>query len=152
MALKEQWRSGTGFVLAAAGSAVGLGNLWGFAYRWGGLSERISNIEEKLNLLYTVYVENALVTQYQSGNVSHSSPYRLTNQGQRVLIGITDLLTQSDLVTLKTNNQSSSQIFLSLVRVVGMDRIVEYCLDHEMTVAQFSALAIAAVNSTDDVT
>ena len=30
---KEQWRSGFGFVLAAAGSAVGLGNLWGFAYR-----------------------------------------------------------------------------------------------------------------------
>ena len=128
------------------------GVLWCFAYRGCGLNERIANIEEKLNLLYTVYVENALVTQYQSGNVSHSSPYRLTNQGQRVLIGITDLLTQSDLVTLKTNNQSSSQIFLSLVRVVGMDRIVEYCLDHEMTVAQFSALAIAAVNSTDDVT
>ena len=33
MALKEHWRSGLGFVLAAAGSAVGLGNLWGFAYR-----------------------------------------------------------------------------------------------------------------------
>ena len=30
---KEQWRSGLGFVLAASGSAVGLGNLWGFAYR-----------------------------------------------------------------------------------------------------------------------
>ena len=30
---KEQWRSGLGFVLATAGSAVGLGNLWGFAYR-----------------------------------------------------------------------------------------------------------------------
>ncbi|WP_320677166.1 sodium-dependent transporter [Prochlorococcus sp. MIT 1300] len=30
---KERWGSGLGFVLAAAGSAVGLGNLWGFAYR-----------------------------------------------------------------------------------------------------------------------
>ncbi len=30
---REKWRSGLGFVLAAAGSAVGLGNLWGFAYR-----------------------------------------------------------------------------------------------------------------------
>jgi len=29
----ERWSSGLGFVLAAAGSAVGLGNLWGFAYR-----------------------------------------------------------------------------------------------------------------------
>ncbi len=33
MAAREQWRSGLGFVLAASGSAVGLGNLWGFAYR-----------------------------------------------------------------------------------------------------------------------
>ena len=33
MAAREQWRTGLGFVLAAAGSAVGLGNLWGFAYR-----------------------------------------------------------------------------------------------------------------------
>ncbi len=30
---KENWNSRIGFVLAAAGSAVGLGNLWGFAYR-----------------------------------------------------------------------------------------------------------------------
>jgi NSS family neurotransmitter:Na+ symporter len=29
----EHWGSPLGFVLAAAGSAVGLGNLWGFAYR-----------------------------------------------------------------------------------------------------------------------
>ena len=33
MAVREHWRSGVGFVFAAAGSAVGLGNLWGFAYR-----------------------------------------------------------------------------------------------------------------------
>ncbi|MEB3263305.1 MAG: sodium-dependent transporter [Synechococcus sp.] len=30
---RDRWGSSLGFVLAAAGSAVGLGNLWGFAYR-----------------------------------------------------------------------------------------------------------------------
>ena len=30
---REEWNSKLGFVLAAVGSAVGLGNLWGFAYR-----------------------------------------------------------------------------------------------------------------------
>ena len=30
---REQWNSRLGFILAATGSAVGLGNLWGFAYR-----------------------------------------------------------------------------------------------------------------------
>ena len=33
METREQWRSRLGFILAASGSAVGLGNLWGFAYR-----------------------------------------------------------------------------------------------------------------------
>ena len=33
MEARENWRSGWWFVLAAAGSAVGLGNLWGFAYK-----------------------------------------------------------------------------------------------------------------------
>ena len=30
---REQWSSKLGFIFAAVGSAVGLGNLWGFAYR-----------------------------------------------------------------------------------------------------------------------
>ena len=30
---REEWNSKLGFILAAVGSAVGLGNLWGFAYR-----------------------------------------------------------------------------------------------------------------------
>tara|TARA_Y100001968_G_C19449390_1_gene767482 strand:+ start:1696 stop:3018 length:1323 start_codon:yes stop_codon:yes gene_type:complete len=33
MSVRESWGSSKGFVFAAAGSAVGLGNLWGFAYR-----------------------------------------------------------------------------------------------------------------------
>ncbi|MDO5415520.1 MAG: hypothetical protein Q4F78_08670, partial [Bacillota bacterium] len=30
--LREQWNSKLGFILAAIGSAVGLGNLWRFTY------------------------------------------------------------------------------------------------------------------------
>ena len=36
---KQQWSSGLGFILASAGSAAGLGNIWKFpgrAYEGGG--------------------------------------------------------------------------------------------------------------------
>ena len=32
---KGQWGSSFGFMMAAVGSAVGLGNLWGFPYKMG---------------------------------------------------------------------------------------------------------------------
>ncbi len=32
---KEQWGSNFGFIMAAVGSAVGLGNIWGFPYKMG---------------------------------------------------------------------------------------------------------------------
>lgn len=32
---KGQWSSNFGFLMAAIGSAVGLGNIWGFPYKMG---------------------------------------------------------------------------------------------------------------------
>ena len=32
---RDSWGSNLGFILAAVGSAVGLGNIWGFPYKMG---------------------------------------------------------------------------------------------------------------------
>ncbi|MGT0202365.1 hypothetical protein ACVNPX_08010 [Staphylococcus aureus] len=37
---QSQWKSSTGFILASAGSAIGLGAMWKFPYMAGGLWRR----------------------------------------------------------------------------------------------------------------
>ncbi len=73
MEQREQWRSGWGFVLAAAGSAVGLGNLWGFAYRssqGGGLAFLLLYI-----LVVLVVCLPVLVGEMVLGRSTKSSPF-----------------------------------------------------------------------------
>ncbi len=70
---REQWRSGLGFALAAAGSAVGLGNLWGFAYRssqGGGLAFLVLYIFVVLVVCLPV-----LVAEMVLGRSTASSPF-----------------------------------------------------------------------------
>ena len=70
---REQWRSGLGFALAAAGSAVGLGNLWGFAYRssqGGGLAFLLLYV-----LVVLVVCLPVLVGEMVLGRSTISSPF-----------------------------------------------------------------------------
>tara|TARA_Y100001968_G_C19433528_1_gene758344 strand:- start:1713 stop:3041 length:1329 start_codon:yes stop_codon:yes gene_type:complete len=73
MESREKWRSGIGFVLAAAGSAVGLGNLWGFAYRssqGGGLAFLLLYV-----LVVLVVCLPVLVGEMVLGRSTQSSPF-----------------------------------------------------------------------------
>ncbi len=73
MQKREKWRSGLGFVLAAAGSAVGLGNLWGFAYRssqGGGLAFLLLYIAVVLVVCLPV-----LVGEMVLGRSTSTSPF-----------------------------------------------------------------------------
>ena len=73
MEMREQWRSKWGFVLAAAGSAVGLGNLWGFAYRssqGGGLAFLLLYV-----LVVLLVCLPVLVAEMVLGRSTKSSPF-----------------------------------------------------------------------------
>ena len=73
MKTKEKWGSGLGFVFAAAGSAVGLGNLWGFAYRsseGGGLAFLILYV-----LIVLIVCLPVLVAEMVLGRSTASSPF-----------------------------------------------------------------------------
>ena len=70
---REKWQSSLGFVLAAAGSAVGLGNLWGFAYRssqGGGLAFLLLYV-----LVVLIVCLPVLVGEMVLGRSTASSPF-----------------------------------------------------------------------------
>ena len=68
---RESWGSSMGFMLAAIGSAVGLGNMWGFPYKLGmngGFAFLI------LYLLLAVFAGYVLImTELSLGRKTHSS-------------------------------------------------------------------------------
>ena len=72
MEVREQWRSSLGFMLAAAGSAVGLGNLWGFPYtasQGGGAAFLLLYV-----LVVLVVCLPVLVAEMVLGRSTESSP------------------------------------------------------------------------------
>ena len=68
---RESWGSSMGFMLAAIGSAVGLGNMWGFPYKLGmngGFAFLL------LYLLLAVFAGYVLImTELSLGRKTHSS-------------------------------------------------------------------------------
>ena len=121
--------------------------VWGFGYRWGRLVGRILALEDKVAIMYRVFVENALLHQTQQGMISHTSPYKLTIKGR----SYPPLLSMGQMQGLNYRRLSSSELFLNVVNMLGMDTIVEYCLKNEITVSQAVANTIVAVHTCEDV-
>ena len=120
--------------------------VWGFGYRWGIIVGRITALEDKVGSIYRIFVENALTYQTQMGNISHSSPYKLTNKGNRYPL----LLSQAQMLSLKQQQLENAEILLRLISTIGMDTLVDYCFRNNMTVSQAVAQTIVAVHSCED--
>ena len=69
---REQWGSKVGFILAAAGSAVGLGNIWKFPYTAG------ENGGGAFTLIYLICILLVglpiMLTEFSMGRKSQRSP------------------------------------------------------------------------------
>lgn len=86
MAVREQFSSRAGFVMAAAGSAVGLGNIWGFptqAAGNGGAAFVLMYVALAFLLAYPVLMTELLLGRYARANaatalekVSHDTPWQ----------------------------------------------------------------------------
>ncbi len=92
MAKRNQWASGIGFILATAGSAIGLGNLWKFPYLMG------KNGGFWFLIVYLVFILilgiPVMVTEMSLGRYTQKSPvsaYRSVNK-KATIVGILGVL------------------------------------------------------------
>ena len=120
--------------------------VWGFGYRWGRLQEQLLGMQDKLDMMYRIFVENALTLQNKMGMISHSSPYQLTPKGK----ALPSLLSSTEMKGLKDQRLSDTNLFLAVVGIKGMGSIVEHCLAHDITVSQAVATTIVEVRSCED--
>ena len=111
------------------------GIIYGFGFKF-------SRLETRVNLIWSVFVEDALRNQVRAGTLSHSSPYHRTQSGYEL----------GELVPAKVFSKLSNKSFRSdqelttaLIRELGLDTIIEESDKLNITVQEFLAISICTI-------
>ena len=86
---RETWGSKFGFLMAAIGSAVGLGNLWGFPYKMGANGGFAFFILYMLLVVFTGYI--LVMTELSLGRATGQSiipAYKKATDGKMTFVGV----------------------------------------------------------------
>lgn len=125
---------------AIVGASTGVLSLVGIIYMLG---YKLSSIETRLTLIWSVFVEDALRQQVRRGNLSHSSPYTLSRSlTSEQFIGNNSVSQLS-----KKSHLSDHQLALEIISVLGFDFISKSSMEHDMTTQEYVAMCIVSVRS-----
>ena len=127
---------------AIVGAFAGILSLVGIIYMLG---YKLSNIETRLNLIWAVFVEDALRQQVRRGNLSHSSPYTLSRSlTSEQFIG-NDLVNKLS----KKSHLADHQLAFEIISMLGFDFISKSSMEHDMTTQEYVAMCVVSVRSLD---
>ena len=127
---------------AIVGAFAGILSLVGIIYMLG---YKLSNIETRLNLIWAVFVEDALRQQVRRGNLSHSSPYTLGRSlTSEQFIG-DNLVNQLS----KKSHLADHQLAFEIISMLGFDFISKSSLEYDMTTQEYVAMCVVSVRSLD---
>ena len=111
-----------------------VGLVYGFGFKF-------SSLETKVNLIWSVFVEDALRGQIKAGTIAHSSPYRIT-QMRRTEDGA-DLgeLVSPDICSRlgKKKFKSDQEMTLAFIKLIGMPTVLEESGKLSITVQEYLA-------------
>lgn len=127
---------------AIIGAFTGILSLVGIIYMLG---YKLSSIETRLTLIWSIFVEDSLRQQVRRGNLSHSSPYKLRSSFTP------DQFISKDFIS-KLNAKShltDSQLAFEIVSVLGFDFISKSSMERDMSTQEYVAMCIGSVRSLD---
>ena len=117
------------------GGLAAAGTIYGFGFKF-------SKLETRVNLIWSVFVEDALRNQVRSGLLTHSSPYKKTEYGESfgemVPVEINQKLHKR---TFKTDHELAT----AFIREMGLNTIINRSQDMDITVQEYLALCVCTI-------
>jgi len=111
-----------------------VGMVYGFGFKF-------SSLETKVNLIWSVFVEDALRGQIKAGTIGHSSPYQI--RSMRRTEGGVELgeLVSPDICSKlgKKKFKSDQEMTLAFIKLIGMSTVLEESGKLGITVQEYLA-------------
>jgi len=123
------------------GGLAAAGTIYGFGFKF-------SKLETRVNLIWSVFVEDALRNQVRSGLLTHSSPYKKTEYGESFGEMVPAAINQKlhkRTVGSRPNLKNDHEIATALIREMGLNTIIDKSQDMDITVQEYLALCVCTI-------
>jgi len=105
---------------------------------------KLSKMETKIDLIWKVFVEDALRSQVKTGILSHSSPYSLSIKFNQYR----NLISSEILQKLKVKNISNDyQLMEEYIKCVGFEEISQQSRERDMSNQEYLAICVGVIHS-----
>ena len=134
----------TAEIISIIGATSGVVAVAGMIYGFG---VKFSKIETKVNLIWSVFIEDSLRNQVKSGMLIHHSPYQRTPSA---VAKYGEIVPPDILLRLRKREFKNDELLSSaLIKAMGYEVIRERSRDLDITVHDFIALGIGSVRGID---
>ena len=158
MAAREQFSSRTGFILAAAGSAIGLGNIWGFPTQTasnGGGAFVVVYLLMAFCLAYPALMAELIIGRHSRSNIVSALRFIAPNRSSRAagtLIGLYGVIVASLILSFYAIVAGWMLAYMAeaVLRLIGMQGLatwlVTFTIERNLfTMGVFMALTMAII-------
>ena len=128
-------------IASVIGAVAGLSSFVGIVLAY---VTKLSKMETKLDLIWKVFVEDALRAQVKTGILSHSSPYYLSTKSDQYR----DLVPPEILQKMKDKNTSNDyQLVEEYIKHVGFDEVSKRSSERGMSNQKYLAICVGIMHS-----